>query len=99
MSRRRRPLTLAEHERLGELLSQAEQCLFEAYKVAATGYTMAELKPLERLWRLNGPLERLRSWFDSQLYREAAQRDAAHDPRLPQVYYGAQKRLEARKSA
>lgn len=94
MTKRPRTLTLQEHERIGELLSQANEALLAAYKLAAHGFTVQELEPLERLWRTGGTLDKVISRLDSKLFREAHLRDDPPDTKLARVYYDVQRRLE-----
>lgn len=94
---RHRPLTLPEHERLGELLWQAQESLYAAYQLASRSYTVADLAPLERLWRTGGAIDRLKSRLDSKLYRESLRGHFPQDAPLATVYYGVDKRLHAKR--
>jgi hypothetical protein len=99
--RSKRPLTLEEHQRLGELLFQAEQCAFEAYNLARHICTKRELRPLEKLFAtgLWGPIERIRCLLDDKLFAAKTQLTRQHpgvtSHDLMDVYYGVSRRLGA----
>ena len=95
MVKRHRTLTLQEHERIGELLFQAQEALLEAYKLAAVGYTVQELEPLERLWRTAGTLDKVKSRLDSALFRDAPLRDDPPGTTLARVYFAVERRVQA----
>jgi hypothetical protein len=94
--RTRKPFTLAEHERMAELLDTAEAALDELYECARRGMTPRELTPLAQVIVHGGPLDALKETLYDWLYDEAARRGDPWEVGLSAVYYGVQERLAAR---